>query len=80
MSQKNDTLRENLLQYLEAVQEDPENTDWLKELVGWLLHMLELEFTEHLNAGRYERKEERKGYRNGYSTTPPGSCIPEYGG
>jgi putative transposase len=69
MSQKNDTLRENLLQYLEAVQEDPENTDWLKELVGWLLQeMLELEFTEHLNAGRYERKEERKGYRNGYYT------------
>ncbi len=42
-------------------------TDWLRELVEWLVQeLLELEFSEFLGAEPYERNEGRQGYRNGF--------------
>jgi len=41
--------------------------DGLAKLIEEILNqVLEAEVTEHLKAERYERSEERTGYRNGY--------------
>ena len=67
MSQQDDTLKKKLMQYLGAENGEKGNSDWMKELVGWLMQeMLELEFGEYLGAEPYERSGERQGYRNGY--------------
>ncbi|MGD8752581.1 MAG: transposase [Anaerolineales bacterium] len=67
MSQNDDTLRQKLRQQLQTIQETDAGTDWLQELVEWLVQeLLELEFSEFLGAERYERNEDRQGYRNGY--------------
>lgn len=48
----------------EARVDDP---NFIRELVEAALNrFLDAEITEHLQAGPYERAEERKGYRNGY--------------
>lgn len=67
MSQSRSCLQEKLRKKLEAVKSEEPGTDWLRELVEWLYQeMLEMEFTEHLGAGHYERTADRQGYRNGY--------------
>ena len=67
MSQPDDTLREKLRQYLETIKQSEKGTEWLRELVEWLVQeMLNLEFKEYLGAEPYERSEERQGYRNGH--------------
>lgn len=67
MSQDDDTLRRKLRQQLQTLQETDTETDWLPELVEWLVQeLLELEFSEFLGAEPYERNEDRQGYRNGY--------------
>jgi len=44
-----------------------EGTDWLKELVQWIVQeLLEEKFSEFLGAEPHERTPRRKGYRNGY--------------
>ncbi|TAN35172.1 IS256 family transposase [Patescibacteria group bacterium] len=60
-------LREKLQQELEKLKAGDGDTDWLKGLVHWLLQeLLELEFSQFLGAERYERSEQRQGYRNGH--------------
>jgi len=67
MSQSRNTLQEKLLKKLQAVKSEEPETDWLRDLVEWLYQeMLEMEFTDHLGAGHYERTPDRQGYRNGY--------------
>ena len=67
MSQSRSCLQEKLRKKLEAVKSEEPGTDWVRELVEWLYQeMLEMEFTEHLSASRYERTVDRQGYRNGY--------------
>ncbi len=67
MSQLRSTLADQLEEHLEAMRQGGEDDDWLRDLVEWLLQkLLELEFKEHLGADRYERTEQRRGYRNGY--------------
>jgi len=67
MSQSRNTLQEKLRKKLEAVKSEEPETDWLCDLVEWLYQeMLEMEFTDHLGAGPYERTPGRQGYRNGY--------------
>lgn len=67
MSHADHTLRQRLRQQLQAFQETGTETDWLRELVEWLVQeLLELEFNEFLGAEPYERSEERRGYRNGF--------------
>lgn len=67
MSQAHDTLAAQLRQRLQRIKPDGQGRDWLRELVEWLLQeLLEVEFTEHLGAERYERTAGRAGYRNGY--------------
>lgn len=67
MSQPDDTLREKLRQYLETIKQSEKGTEWLRELVEWLVQeMLNLEFKEYLGAEPYERSEERQGYRNSH--------------
>lgn len=67
MSQSRNTLQEKLLKQLQAVKSEEPETDWLRDLVEWLYQeMLEMEFTDHLGAGHYERTPDRQGYRNGY--------------
>jgi transposase-like protein len=67
MSQSRNTLQEKLRKKLEAVKSEEPETDWLCDLVEWLYQeMLEMEFTDHLGAGPYERTAGRQGYRNGY--------------
>ena len=67
MSQDDHTLKQRLRQQLHAVQETGAGTDWLRELVEWLVQeLLELEFSEFLGAEPYERNVDRRGYRNGY--------------
>lgn len=67
MSQSQDSLHEKLLEKLQAVKSEEPQIDWLRDLVEWLYQeMLEMEFTDHLGAGHYERTLTRQGYRNGY--------------
>ena len=67
MSQSRSCLQEKLQKKLQAVKLEEPDTDWLRDLVEWLVQeMLEMEFTEHLGAGHYERTPTRRGYRNGY--------------
>jgi len=67
MSQSRSSLQEKLLKKLQAVKLEEPETDWLRDLVEWLYQeMLEMEFTDHLGAGHYERTPDRQGYRNGY--------------
>jgi len=67
MSQSRSSLQEKLLKKLQAVKSEEPETDWLRDLVEWLYQeMLEMEFTNHLGAGPYERTADRQGYRNGY--------------
>lgn len=56
MPQLDDKLLEELLQ---KVKDDESEEDLLK-------YVLEKEMTEHLNADKYERAEDRSGHRNGY--------------
>ena len=58
MSQHDDAQTQKLQQQLETLKEDDERTDWLRDLVGWLLQeMLNLEFKEFLGAEPYERSD-----------------------
>ena len=67
MSQQDDTLRQRLRQQLDNIEEVNEGTDWLRDLVEWLVQeLLEVEFSEFIAAEPYERSEDRQGYRNGY--------------
>ena len=67
MSQSRNSLQEKLRKKLAAVKSEAPETDWLCDLVEWLYQeMLEMEFTEQLGAGPYERTPSRQGYRNGY--------------
>lgn len=67
MSQSQSSLQEKLREKLEAVKSEEPETNWLRDLVEWLYQeMLEMEFTDHLGAGHYERTPDRQGYRNGY--------------
>ena len=67
MSQSQSSLQEKLRKKLEAVKSEEPETNWLGDLVEWLYQeMLEMEFTDHLGAGHYERTPDRQGYRNGY--------------
>ena len=67
MSQSRSSLHEKLQKKLQAVKPEELESDWLRDLVEWLYQeMLEMEFTEQLGAGRYERTADRQGYRNGY--------------
>jgi len=67
MSQSRSSLHEKLGKKLEEVKSEELGTDWLRDLVEWLYQeMLEMEFTDHLGAGHYERTPDRQGYRNGY--------------
>jgi len=67
MSQSRNSVRDKLRKKLEEVNSKEGDSDWLRDLVEWLYQeMLEMEFTEHVGAGRYERTADRQGYRNGY--------------
>lgn len=56
MSQSDDSFKEKLQDQLWKVKQNGEQADWLRELVEWIVQeLLELEFTENLGAGRYER-------------------------
>jgi len=67
MSQSQNTLHEKLLEKLQTVKSEDVQADWLRDLVEWLYQeMLEMEFTDQLGAGLYERTATRQGYRNGY--------------
>lgn len=67
MSQSRSSVHEKLLKKLQAVKSKEPEADWLRDLVEWLYQeMLEVEFTDHLGAGPYERTPGRQGYRNGY--------------
>jgi putative transposase len=67
MSQQHHTLRQKLEQRLERIQKESQDTDWLRDLVEWLIQeLLNLEFLEFVGAEPYERSEGRQGYRNGY--------------
>jgi transposase-like protein len=67
MSQQHHTLRQKLEQRLERIQKEGKDTDWLRDLVEWLIQeLLNLEFLEFVGAEPYERSEDRQGYRNGY--------------
>ena len=67
MSQSQNSLHEKLLEKLQTVKSDEPEADWLRDFVEWLYQeMLEMEFTDQLGAGHYERTATRQGYRNGY--------------
>ncbi len=67
MSHNDDTLKKRLRQQLENNEEVNEGTDWLRDLVEWLVQeFLDVEFSEFMAVQPYERSEERQGYRNGY--------------
>ena len=64
MPQIDDKLLEELLQKL---RDDEAEEDPLKYVLEKTLNqLLEKEMTEHLNADKYERAEDRSGHRNGY--------------
>ncbi len=61
-----DGLRIGLVELLRKAQME-QDTDFLREGVRVLSQaLMELEVSEHLGAGKHERTESRKGYRNGY--------------
>jgi len=67
MSQSRNSVHDKLRKRLEEVNSEEAGSDWLRDLVEWLYQeMLEMEFTEHVGAERYERTSDRQGYRNGY--------------
>lgn len=67
MSQSQSCMKEKLQKKLEEVKSEEPGSDWLRELVEWLYQeMLEMEFSDHMGAERYERTADRQGYRNGY--------------
>jgi len=67
MSQSRNAVHAKLRKKLEEINLEEAGSDWLRDLVEWLYQeMLEMEFTEHVGAGRYERTADRRGYRNGY--------------
>jgi transposase-like protein len=67
MSHKDDTLRQRLRQYLDNIEEVKEGKEWPRDLVEWLVQELpDVEFSEFMAAGPYERSEDRQSYRNGY--------------
>ncbi len=75
MSHRDDTLQAALehncpsipWEHLEALKAGEEHDDWMRDLLEWLLQeLLDLEFDQHLGADRYERTDDRRGYRNGY--------------
>ena len=67
MSQSCNTVHDKLRKKLEEVNSEEAGSDWLRDLIEWLYQeMLEMEFTEHVHAGPYERTANRRGYRNGY--------------
>ena len=67
MSQSRNSVHDKLRKKLEEVNSEEAGSEWLRDLVEWLYQeMLEMEFTEHVGAGRYERTADRQGYRNGY--------------
>ena len=69
MSQQDDTVGQSLRQQLEEFLETNEGDDLLRKIVEWTLQeLIELEFNEQIGAKRYERSEERQGYRNGFRT------------
>ncbi|MFC2105291.1 hypothetical protein ACFLS0_00840 [Candidatus Bipolaricaulota bacterium] len=62
MSQSRNSVHEKRLKKLEAIKSKEPETDWLRELVEWLYQeMLEVEFTDHLAAGHYERTPDHQG-------------------
>ena len=67
MSQHDDTPGKSIRQQYEEFLETNEGDDLLRNIVGWILQeLIELEFNEQIGAERYERSEERQGYRNGF--------------
>ena len=67
MSQSRNVVHDKLRKKLEEVNSAEAGSDWVRDLVEWLYQeMLDLEFTEHVGAERYERTSDRQGYRNGY--------------
>jgi putative transposase len=67
MSQHDDTLGQSIRQQFEEFLETKEGDDLLRNIVEWILQeLIELEFNEQIGADRYERSEERQGYRNGF--------------
>jgi len=67
MSQSQSSVYVKLREKLEEVNSENAGSEWLRDLVEWLYQeMLEMEFTEHVGAGWYERTADRQGYRNGY--------------
>ncbi len=68
MSRHDDTLRQRLRQHLDNIEEVKEGTDWLRDLVEWLVQeLLDVEFSEFMAVEPYKRSEDRQGYRNGYA-------------
>jgi putative transposase len=67
MSQSQSSLRKKVQRKFGQVKQDGEGEDWLRDLVASLVQeLLEVEFAEQLGAKRYERTEDRCGYRNGH--------------
>jgi hypothetical protein len=67
MSQSRSSVYDKLRKRLEEVNSAEAGNDRLRDLVEWLYQeMLEMEFSEHVGAERYERTPDRQGYRNGY--------------
>ena len=67
MSQQDDNPGQSLRQQLEEFLETNEGENLLRNIVEWILQeLIELEFYEQIGAERYERSQERQGYRNGF--------------
>lgn len=67
MSQHDDTSGLSFRKQLEAYLETSEGGDLLRDIVEWILQeLIELEFNDQIGAERYERSEDRQGYRNGF--------------
>ena len=67
MSQHDDTSGLSFRKQLKAYLETSEGGDLLRNIVEWILQeLIELEFNDQIGAERYERSEDRQGYRNGF--------------
>lgn len=67
MSQHDDTSGLSFRKQLEEYLETSEGGDLLRNIVEWILQeLIELEFNDQIGAERYERSEDRQGYRNGF--------------
>ena len=67
MYQHDDTAGLSFRKQLEEYLETSEGGDLLRNIVEWILQeLIELEFNDQIGAERYERSEDRQGYRNGY--------------